>query len=65
MTYDGSLDDVKPSNKKKLIVLGAGTYRIGSSVEFDWSTMNMVWALKEHGYDIIVVNCNPENFSNE
>ena len=65
MTYDGSLDDVKPSNKKKLIVLGAGTYRIGSSVEFDWSTMNMVWALKERGYDIIVVNCNPETVSTD
>ena len=65
ITYDGSIDDVKPSNKKKLIVLGAGTYRIGSSVEFDWSTMNMVWALKERGYDVIVVNCNPETVSTD
>ena len=65
ITYDGSIDDVKPSNKKKLIVLGAGTYRIGSSVEFDWSTMNMVWALKERDYDVIVVNCNPETVSTD
>ena len=65
LTYDGSIDDVKPSNKKKLIVLGAGTYRIGSSVEFDWSTMNMVWALKERDYDVIVVNCNPETVSTD
>ncbi len=65
ITYDGSTDDVIPSNKKKLIVLGAGTYRIGSSVEFDWSTMNMVWALKERGYDIVVVNCNPETVSTD
>ena len=65
VTYDRSLDDVTYSNNKKLIVLGAGTYRIGSSVEFDWSTMNMVWALKERGYDIIVVNCNPETVSTD
>lgn len=65
MTYDGSRDDVEYSKKKKLIVLGAGTYRIGSSVEFDWSTMNMVWALKESGYDVIVVNCNPETVSTD
>ena len=65
MTYDGLRDDITYSKKNKLIVLGAGTYRIGSSVEFDWCTMNMVWALKENGYNIIVVNCNPETVSTD
>ena len=51
---------------RKVIVLGGGTYRIGSSVEFDWGTMNMVWALKEHGFrEVIVVNCNPETVSTD
>jgi len=67
LTYGGDKDDVDfASDKKKVIVLGAGTYRIGSSVEFDWSTMNLVWALKRYGVDeTIVVNCNPETVSTD
>jgi carbamoyl-phosphate synthase large subunit len=66
VTYNGSVDEAKPTSKKKVIVLGAGPYRIGSSVEFDWGTMNMAWALKEHGVEeIIVVNCNPETVSTD
>src|SRR5207249_6454152 len=52
LTYGGETDDVvvDPANKEsRTIVLGAGPYRIGSSVEFDWGTVNMVGGLKENG----------------
>ncbi|MEM1960477.1 MAG: carbamoyl-phosphate synthase large subunit [Candidatus Nitrosocaldus sp.] len=50
----------------RVIVIGAGTYRIGSSVEFDWATVNMVWGLKEHGFkEVAVINCNPETVSTD
>jgi carbamoyl-phosphate synthase large subunit len=66
LTYNGAADDIEFKPVKKVIVLGAGTYRIGSSVEFDWSTMNMVWALKENGIEeVIVINCNPETVSTD
>ncbi|RLF11604.1 MAG: carbamoyl phosphate synthase large subunit [Thermoprotei archaeon] len=67
VTYGGDDDDVDfTKGKRKVIVLGAGTYRIGSSVEFDWCTMNMVWSLKEQGIDqVIVINCNPETVSTD
>jgi carbamoyl-phosphate synthase large subunit len=67
VTYGGDEDDVEfKDGMKKVIVLGAGTYRIGSSVEFDWCTMNMVWALKERGVEeVIVINCNPETVSTD
>jgi len=68
LTYGGETDDirVKDSNKSRMIVLGAGPYRIGSSVEFDWGTVNTVWALKENGVkEISVINCNPETVSTD
>ena len=66
MTYNGSEEEAKPTKAKKALVLGAGPYRIGSSVEFDWGTMNMAWALKANGVEeIIVVNCNPETVSTD
>ena len=66
LTYNGDTDDIEFKPIKKVIVLGAGTYRIGSSVEFDWSTMNMVWSLKDNGVEeVIVVNCNPETVSTD
>lgn len=67
VTYGGEEDDIDFSvGGSKVIVLGSGTYRIGSSVEFDWCTMNMVWALKSQGIDqVIVVNCNPETVSTD
>ena len=66
MTYDGRKNNVEFSKEKNsVLVLGAGCYRIGSSVEFDWCTMNMVWALQSKGHDVIVVNCNPETVSTD
>ena len=65
-TFDASVDEAPATKKRKVMVLGAGPYRIGSSVEFDWGTMNMAWALKENGFDeVIVVNCNPETVSTD
>lgn len=67
MTYGGEVDDIVISNSKRsAIVLGAGPYRIGSSVEFDWGTVNMVWALKENGIkEVSIINCNPETVSTD
>jgi carbamoyl-phosphate synthase large subunit len=67
MTYGGEVDDILISNSKRsAIVLGAGPYRIGSSVEFDWGTVNMVWALKENGIkEVSIINCNPETVSTD
>ncbi|HZC88449.1 MAG TPA: carbamoyl-phosphate synthase large subunit, partial [Nitrososphaera sp.] len=68
MTYGGQTDDVKVESnaESRILVLGAGPYRIGSSVEFDWGTVNMVWGLKENGIkEISVVNCNPETVSTD
>ena len=68
MTYSGDEDDIKfdSRGKKKVIVLGAGVFRIGSSVEFDWSGVNTIWALKKRGIDeAIMVNYNPETVSTD
>ncbi|MCJ8306334.1 MAG: carbamoyl-phosphate synthase (glutamine-hydrolyzing) large subunit [Nitrosopumilus sp.] len=67
LTYGGHSNDVIiPKDEKGIIVLGAGPYRIGSSVEFDWGTVNMVWGLQENGEkSISVVNCNPETVSTD
>jgi carbamoyl-phosphate synthase large subunit len=67
MTYGGQADDIVIENSKEsAIVLGAGPYRIGSSVEFDWGTVNMVWALKENGIkEVSIINCNPETVSTD
>ena len=67
VTYGGSSDDVPaPPDRRGIVVLGAGPYRIGSSVEFDWGTVNMVWGLRERGEkSIAVVNCNPETVSTD
>ena len=67
LTYGGDKNDLKVGSEDQgIIVLGAGPYRIGSSVEFDWGTVNMVWGLQENGEkNIIVVNCNPETVSTD
>jgi len=67
LTYGGHSNDVIiPKDERGIIVLGAGPYRIGSSVEFDWGTVNMVWGLQENGEKhVSVVNCNPETVSTD
>ncbi len=67
MTYGGDEDDIDfSSGKSKVMVLGAGVFRIGSSVEFDWCAVNTIWALKKNGIqEAIMVNCNPETVSTD
>jgi len=67
LTYGGDSDDIQINPEDKgIVVIGAGPYRIGSSVEFDWGTVNMVWGLKENGeQNVTVVNCNPETVSTD
>ena len=68
LTYGGQNDDilVETRDKRSIIVLGAGPYRIGSSVEFDWGTVSAVWGLKEYGvHNVSIINCNPETVSTD
>jgi len=53
------------SEKKKVIILGSGPNRIGQGVEFDYACVHCVWALREEGYEAIMVNCNPETVSTD
>ena len=66
LTYNGYGDDDIPREQEKtVIVLGSGAYRIGSSVEFDWCSVNTVQTLKQHGYRTIIINYNPETVSTD
>jgi carbamoyl-phosphate synthase large subunit len=65
MTYNGQHHDVEPLQGDGVVVLGSGPYRIGSSVEFDWTCVSTVEALKKHHKRPIVVNCNPETVSTD
>jgi carbamoyl-phosphate synthase large subunit len=66
VTYGGEDDEIEFQLRKKVIVLGAGVFRIGSSVEFDWSAVNAVQALKQNGIEeTILINCNPETVSTD
>ena len=70
LTYNGTEDDITTGKQaeneaSKVIVLGSGAYRIGSSVEFDWCCVNTVRTLKELGYDTVLINYNPETVSTD
>ncbi len=65
MTYNGQHHDVSPTGDEGVIVLGSGPYRIGSSVEFDWTSVSAVQALQKHHKRSIVINCNPETVSTD
>lgn len=65
LTYHACQDDIAPSWRKKIMVLGSGAYRIGSSVEFDWCCVNAVQAAAALGFETIMVNCNPETVSTD
>lgn len=65
-TYHGNFHDRVPTQrKKKIIVLGSGSYRIGCSVEFDWCSVTTLKTLRENGYETIMVNFNPETVSTD
>ncbi|MGN1130087.1 MAG: carbamoyl-phosphate synthase large subunit, partial [Ruminococcus sp.] len=55
----------KNSQKKTVIVFGSGPIRIGQGIEFDYASVHCVWALKEAGYEVVIVNNNPETVSTD
>jgi carbamoyl-phosphate synthase large subunit len=64
-TYHASSSDVPPSKQRKVLMLGSGTYRIGSSVEFDWCAVNAAQEAAALGYESIMLNHNPETVSTD
>ena len=63
-TYEGE-DEAKPTQRKKIMILGGGPNRIGQGIEFDYCCVHAAFALKEEGYETIMVNCNPETVSTD
>jgi carbamoyl-phosphate synthase large subunit len=69
-TYDvpfagRAVDEAAPSDKNKVIILGGGPNRIGQGIEFDYCCCHAAFALKDVGYETIMVNCNPETVSTD
>ncbi|MHB1306279.1 MAG: carbamoyl-phosphate synthase large subunit [Limisphaerales bacterium] len=64
-TYDRGDDEVKPSDRRKVMILGGGPNRIGQGIEFDYCCVHASFALKEDGFETIMVNSNPETVSTD
>jgi carbamoyl-phosphate synthase large subunit len=64
-TYDRGDDEVKVSETKKVMILGGGPNRIGQGIEFDYCCVHAAFALKEEGYETLMVNSNPETVSTD
>ena len=67
-TYEGHGDgecEAEPTDKKKIMVLGGGPNRIGQGIEFDYCCVHAALAMREDGYETIMVNCNPETVSTD
>ncbi len=66
LTYSGIANDVKYlGDKKSIVVLGSGAYRIGSSVEFDWCGVQALNTIRQEGYRSVMINYNPETVSTD
>jgi carbamoyl-phosphate synthase large subunit len=63
-TYEDECE-AEPTDRKKIVVLGGGPNRIGQGIEFDYCCVHAAFALKEAGYETIMVNCNPETVSTD
>ena len=63
-TYEEE-DEATPTDRKKVIILGSGPNRIGQGIEFDYCCCHAAFALREDGYETIMVNCNPETVSTD
>jgi carbamoyl-phosphate synthase large subunit len=64
--FDGRLvDEAAPTARKKVVILGGGPNRIGQGIEFDYCCCHAAFALKEAGYETIMINCNPETVSTD
>ncbi len=64
-TYDCGDDETRPSTKRKVMILGGGPNRIGQGIEFDYCCVHAAFALKEDGYETLMVNSNPETVSTD
>ena len=64
-SYDRGDDEVTPNEKKKVMILGGGPNRIGQGIEFDYCCVHAAFALKEEGFETIMVNSNPETVSTD
>ena len=64
-TYSGAADEVPVNDKKKIMILGGGPNRIGQGIEFDYTCVHAAFTLRDHGYESIMVNCNPETVSTD
>lgn len=64
-TYDRGDDEVKPNDRKKVMILGGGPNRIGQGIEFDYCCVHAAFALKEDGFETLMVNSNPETVSTD
>ena len=65
LTYSGIAHDIALDRKNAVIVLGSGAYRIGSSVEFDWCSVNALQTARKEGYQSVMINYNPETVSTD
>ena len=63
-TYEEE-DEATPTDKKKVIILGSGPNRIGQGIEFDYCCCHASFALRDDGYETIMINCNPETVSTD
>jgi carbamoyl-phosphate synthase large subunit len=63
-TYEGE-DESRATTRKKIMILGGGPNRIGQGIEFDYCCVHAAFALREEGYETIMVNCNPETVSTD
>ncbi len=59
------MTEVRPSDRKKVVILGSGPNRIGQGVEFDYSCVHAAFALRDAGFETIMINCNPETVSTD
>jgi carbamoyl-phosphate synthase large subunit len=64
-TYDCGDDEIKPGAKRKIMILGGGPNRIGQGIEFDYCCVHAAFALKEDGFETLMVNSNPETVSTD
>ncbi|MBN1161317.1 MAG: carbamoyl-phosphate synthase large subunit, partial [Dehalococcoidales bacterium] len=63
-TYEKE-DEAQPTQRKKVIVVGSGPIRIGQGIEFDYCCVHAAYALKDEGYETLMINCNPETVSTD
>ena len=63
--HDEAMPFVERSEKKRIVVIGSGPIRIGQGIEFDYSSVHCVWTLKELGYEVVIINNNPETVSTD